>query len=117
MPIGDARADGAGRFRLDAPRTSSSRHEAFGAIALAPGHGGGWVELDPDDDQPSADITLRPEQVIQGRLFDLAGRPVPGVTVSVWSIRRDLPPSSAKPVGRGFVAASMESLLIRSRRP
>jgi hypothetical protein len=46
-PIGDARADGSGRFRLDAPRTSSSSHETFGAVALAPGYGVGWVELDP----------------------------------------------------------------------
>ena len=33
-------------------------------------------DLDPDADQPAADITLRPEQVIQGRLFDVQGRPV-----------------------------------------
>ena len=90
IPIGEARADGSGRFRIDAPRTSSSHNQAFGAVALAPGHGVGWVELDPDDDQPTADISLRPEQVIHGRLFDLQGRPVPGVTLSVMSIRRDL---------------------------
>ena len=83
IPIGDARADGSGRFRIDAPRTSSSRYDVFGAIALAPGHGAGWVELDPDDDQPTGDITLRPEQMIHGRLFDLQGRPVPDVTLAV----------------------------------
>ena len=91
IPIGDARADSSGGFRLDAPRTSSSSHELFGAIALAPGYGAGWVELDPDDDQPSADITLRPEQVVHGRLFDLQGRPVPDVTLSVEVISRVLP--------------------------
>ena len=48
-PIGDARADGSGRFRIDVPRTASSRQDAFGAIALAPGYGAGWVVLDPDD--------------------------------------------------------------------
>ena len=107
IPIGDARADGSGRFRIDAPRTSSSRHEAFGAVALAPGYGVGWVELDPDDDQPAADITLRPEQVIHGRLFDLQGRPVPDVTVSVSSIGRDLPQAPARDSQR----ASMVSLI------
>jgi len=91
IPIGDARTDGAGRFRIDAPRTSSSHDEAFGAVALAPGHGVGWVTLDPDDEEPTAEISLRPEQVIQGRLFDLQGRPVPDVALSVASIRRDLP--------------------------
>ncbi len=91
VPIGEARADGSGRFRLDAPRTSSARYEGMGAIALAPGYGAGWVELDPDDEQPTADITLRPEQVIHGRLFDWQGRPARGVTVSLQRIGRHLP--------------------------
>ncbi len=95
IPIGEGRADGSGRFRIDAARTSSSQHESFGAVALAPGHGVGWVELDPDDDQPTADISLRPEQVIHGRLFDLQGRPVPGVTLSVTSISRESPQQPA----------------------
>ena len=84
--IGQAASDGSGRFRLDAPRISSSRHYQVGAVAIAPGYGAGWVELDPDADQPAADITLRPEQVIQGRLFDVQGRPVRGVEVSVESM-------------------------------
>ena len=83
IPLADARADGSGRFRIDAPRTSSTRHEDFGAVAMAPGYGVGWVTLDPDDDQPTAEISLRPEQVIHGRLFDVQGRPVPDVRVSV----------------------------------
>ena len=87
VPIDDA-ADSSGRFRIDAARTSSSSHEAFGAIASAPGYGAGWVALDPDDDVPTANITLPPEQVIHGRLFDLQGRPVPDVILSVASIRR-----------------------------
>lgn len=95
LPIGTARADGSGRFRLDAPRTSSSRHDLFGAVALAPGHGVGWAELHPDDDQPTAEISLRPERVIHGRLLDPQGRPVPDVTLSVWSIRRDVPQAPA----------------------
>jgi hypothetical protein len=96
VQIGEARADGSGRFRLDAPRTSASGYDRFGAIALAPGHGTGWVDLDPDDDQPAADITLPPEQVIHGRLFDLQGQPVPNVTLSVSSIRRVLPQDPAR---------------------
>jgi hypothetical protein len=91
VPIADARADSSGRFRIDAPRTSSSRYDTFGAVAIAPGYGVGWAVLDPDADQPAADITLRPEQVIQGRLFDLQGRPVPDVTISVWLISRPWP--------------------------
>ena len=60
------------------------------AIALAPGFGVGWVTVDPDADMPTADITIQPEQLIQGRLFDVQARPVQGVTVSVSSIEREV---------------------------
>ena len=100
MPMGQARSDGSGRFRLDAPRVSSSRHEVFGILATAPGYGAGWAALDPDADQPAAEITIRPEQVIQGRMFDVQGRPVRGVTVSVENMRtipRDDPDEAGRP--------------------
>jgi hypothetical protein len=96
IPLADARTDGSGRFRIDAPRTSSTQHMEFGAVAMAPGYGVGWVMLDPDDDQPTAEISLRAEQVIQGRLFDVQGRPVPDVEVFVQSIRSDHPLSRAR---------------------
>ncbi len=86
--IGETGADGSGRFSLDSPRTSSTRNDEFMAIALAPGYGVGWAAIDPDADQPTAEISLHPEQVIQGRLFDLQGRPAQGVVVSVSSIER-----------------------------
>ncbi len=86
-PIGEAQSNGAGRFLLDAPRVSSSKHEVFGIVAIAPGYGAGWATLDPDAAEPVAEITLRPEQVIQGRLFDVQGRPVRGVKVSVETMR------------------------------
>jgi RNA polymerase sigma factor (sigma-70 family) len=90
--LGRAATDGSGRFRADVPRTSSSRHDQFGAVALAPGFGAGWVDaLDPDADQPTADITLLPERVIHGRLFDVQGQPARGVKLSVTAIRRVLP--------------------------
>jgi protocatechuate 3,4-dioxygenase beta subunit len=90
-PIGRAICDGAGHFRLDADRTTSARHHLVGAVATAPGFGAGWVELDPDADQPGADITLRPEQVIEGRLFDVNGRPVGDVRVEVHAMGRVVP--------------------------
>ena len=91
-PAGHGTSDASGRFQLDAARTSSAHHSEFGATALAPGYGVGWADLDRDEDQPSAEIQLMPEQVIEGRLFDIDGQPAPGVVVSVCSIRRDLPP-------------------------
>ncbi len=88
--MGRAAGDGSGHFRAEVSRTSSSRNDAFGAVAVAPGYGAGWVELDPDADadSPAADITLRPEQVVHGRLFDLQGQPVRDVKLSVMAIQR-----------------------------
>ena len=91
MPLAAARADSSGRFRIDAPRTSSTRQEDFTAVAMKPGYGVGWATLDPDDDQPTAEISLRSEQVIHGRVFDVQGKAVPDVTVSVRSIQSVLP--------------------------
>ena len=89
--IGQARCDNLGRFQVDAPRTSSARHHKIGAVAIAPGYGAGWVELEPNADRPSAEISLRTEHVIHGRLFDLIGRPVQGVEVRVHSMGRVIP--------------------------
>ena len=75
--IGQARSDGSGRFRIDAARTSSATHDLLGLTALAPGYGIGWVEVDPDAEEPNARIALASEQAIQGRLFDVQERPTP----------------------------------------
>ena len=88
--IGQAQSDGVGLFHIDAARTASARYKSVGTVALAPGYGAGWVEFSPDADQFTADISLRPEQVIHGRLFDLQGRPARDVTVWVSAIRRVL---------------------------
>ena len=82
----------------------------FGAVAMAPGYGVGWVTLDPDDAQPTAEISLRPEQVIHGRLFDVQGRPVPDVGVSVQSIRSDAP----RRLGPGFMTVPFIAVLTAS---
>ena len=95
--IGHTASDGAGRFRADVPRTSSSSHAQFGVVALAPGYGAGWLALDADADQPVADITLPPEQIIHGRVFDLLGQPAGNVRVSVTAIRRVV---AAQPLAR-----------------
>jgi hypothetical protein len=105
MVVGHAEADGSGRFRLDAPRMSSTRNDEFMAIALAPGYGVGWAGIDPDLDRPVADISLRPEQVIKGRLFDLRERPAQGVVVSVSAIRRVLAPETQ---GRDLLRARLD---------
>ena len=53
-PLGQAEADGAGRFQLDTPRTSSSRNDRFGALALAPVMASAGLSsiLTPNNPQP-----------------------------------------------------------------
>ena len=97
VSIGDGSSDETGRFRLDAPRTSSSQYETVGAIAIAPGFGATWAELDPDAEKPTAEITLMPEQVIQGRLFDVQGRPAPLVEIGVSTLMRGAPANGGPP--------------------
>ncbi len=83
----ERRCDDSGQFRIELPRTSSARHQALTVTALAPGYGLGWAELDPDAESPTADVALRPEQIIRGRLFDLKGQPARGVRIAVQSAR------------------------------
>jgi RNA polymerase sigma factor (sigma-70 family) len=86
--IGQGQSDADGRFRLDAPRTASTRVFEVHAIAAAPGYGLGWVELNPDAEQPIAEIRLQPEQIVRARLVDVTGAPARGVTVRVLSLWR-----------------------------
>jgi RNA polymerase sigma factor (sigma-70 family) len=86
--LGHGTTDGDGRFRLEAPRTSSTSFPALIAIGAAPGFGLGWAELNADADQPGADIRLRPEQAVRARLVDVNGLPAAGVEVRVQSMGR-----------------------------
>jgi len=77
-----------GRYRLDAPRTASTRVFEVIALAAAPGYGLGWAQLNPDAEQPVADLKLQPEQPLRVRLVDVTGAPAHGVQVRVLGIAR-----------------------------
>jgi RNA polymerase sigma factor (sigma-70 family) len=83
--LGQGVTDADGRFRLDAARTSSAGFFEVYAVVSAPGHGCGWVVLNPDAAEPAAELRLKPEQVIRGRLVDLNGQPAAGVELRVAS--------------------------------
>jgi RNA polymerase sigma factor (sigma-70 family) len=83
---GQSRADG--WYRVDAPRTASTRVFEVYALAAAPGYGLGWAELNPDAEQPAAEIKLAPEQPVRVRLVDVTGAPARGVQVRVLSVGR-----------------------------
>jgi hypothetical protein len=81
--IGHGETDADGRFRVDAARTASGRFFEVDAVAAASGHGLGSARLNPDADQPAAEIILRPEQVIHGRVVDIKGQPAADVRIWV----------------------------------
>jgi protocatechuate 3,4-dioxygenase beta subunit len=114
VPIGRARNDSSGRFQIDALRTTSASHHVVSAVAVAPGYGAGWVVLDADAEEPTADITLRPEQMIHGRLFDVQGRPAREVTVTVqalFRVARESPGFRGEPEGQAFWMTHAKDLM------
>ena len=86
--VGGGETDAGGHFRIDALRTSGERFVEVYAVAAAPGFGRGWVQLNADARQPAAELRLRAEQVIRGKLFDVHGQPAAGVELQVWSVGR-----------------------------
>jgi protocatechuate 3,4-dioxygenase beta subunit len=79
----EGKTDADGRFRLRAPRTSSSQYREVYVIATAEKHAPRWKRLSPDAERPEAVLTLSPEQVVHGSLVDLQGLPAAKVKVSV----------------------------------
>jgi RNA polymerase sigma factor (sigma-70 family) len=86
--IGRGETGADGRFRFDAARTASTRFFEVDAVAAAPGFGLGWARLNPDAEQPGAEITLRPEQAIRARAVDINGQPAAGVQIWVGRVGR-----------------------------
>ncbi len=80
--LGSARADALGRFRVDLPRTALDD----GDLTLVVG-ATGWAltgkNLDTYLGKPDQAISIEPERVVRGRIFDLQGQPIAGVTVRV----------------------------------
>ena len=75
--LGRGKTDADGRFRIDAVRTSSVRY--FFVHALVKAQVLAWADINPDAQQPEAEIRLQPAQVIHGKLVDVNGQPAAGV--------------------------------------
>ncbi len=86
-----AAADARGRFRLRVSRTGYLFAEEKadwlqgGVVAVAPGYGPGWVYNDSAEKLADVTIKLVKDVPIKGRVRDLEGKPVAGVSVRVKS--------------------------------
>ena len=87
--LGSARADADGRYRVDFPRTAVDR-DGLSLVVGATGWAFTGKKLDPDLASPDQSITVDPEHVVRGRIFDLQGQPIAGVKRG----RKQLPNSS-----------------------
>ncbi len=80
--LGSAAADADGRFRVDFPRIATDR---VGLNLVAGATGWALTGKYIGDDLPRSPltITMEPERIVRGRLFDVQGQPIAGVPVRV----------------------------------
>lgn len=83
MTAHEGSCDASGHFRIELPRTTSARQYGLDVLAMAPGYGAGWIELNPDADPPVTDVALRTELIVPGRMLDAEGRPARGVALRI----------------------------------
>jgi RNA polymerase sigma factor (sigma-70 family) len=90
-----------GRFRFTVPK---ARYGEFGTVvvAVAPGHGPAWLEVGMREAKDKLELRLVKDDVlVNGRVVDLQGRPLSGVTIRVLELL-----ASAKEDLRPWVAAA-----------
>jgi RNA polymerase sigma factor (sigma-70 family) len=92
--LGKTKADGEGRFRLLVAWPARQPGSEVVVLAGSPGHGLAPFPLGLDAKEFRAEIRLPREQVLQGRLVDLQGKPAAGVHVQVISMAGHLPGKS-----------------------
>jgi protocatechuate 3,4-dioxygenase beta subunit len=93
--LGKTKTDAKGRFRLTAARTSPQPDGEVVILAGSPDHGLAPFHLTFGPKEFRADIRLPREQVLNGRLVDLQGKPAVGVRVSLTTLSERLPGKSA----------------------
>jgi RNA polymerase sigma factor (sigma-70 family) len=84
--LGQAQADGEGKFRLGVARTERVPVRQVRLFAAADGLGLAWKGLDAKADAVEVEVRLVAEQVVRGRVIDLQGEPVAGAKVHVMEL-------------------------------
>jgi RNA polymerase sigma factor (sigma-70 family) len=82
---GTAGADG--RFEFATPKGEFDRNWGTVVVATAVGFGPGWIPVGPNGPRDDVTIRLAADDVpITGRVVNLEGKPIAGVTLTVWQI-------------------------------
>jgi hypothetical protein len=85
--LGRGMSDAEGRLLIDAARSSSIGFFEVYALAVVPGFGLSWAQLNADAGQPAADVRLQTERIVRGRLTDISGLPAAGVELCIVGVR------------------------------
>jgi hypothetical protein len=89
---GPKATDEGGKFELLVPGIGSGVYRDIRVYAAAPGHGFAIRSLRPVCGRQEAEIELRREHIVRGRVIDLKGQPVVGATVRLGESNWWLPP-------------------------
>jgi hypothetical protein len=85
--LGRGMSDAEGRLLIDAARSSSIGFFEVYALAVVPGFGLSWAQLNADAGQPTADVRLQTERIVRGMLTDISGLPAAGVELRFVGVR------------------------------
>jgi RNA polymerase sigma factor (sigma-70 family) len=77
-------SDKDGRFRFTFQASElDPRHPSFTVLALGSGYAADWAYVDRPEAKVERELRLVPDAAIRGRILDLNGRPIKGVTLRV----------------------------------
>jgi RNA polymerase sigma factor (sigma-70 family) len=88
--FGKSKADGEGRFSVQAPPSDKDRFPRAFVFAGGPGYAFACQRLDADERPTEIALRLAAEQALRARLVDLQGQPAAGVEVHVSVIAEPL---------------------------
>jgi RNA polymerase sigma factor (sigma-70 family) len=101
-------SDADGRYRLTARQLPPVTRRGVRVLARAPGHGIAWARIDPDATQAEADVRLTAEGRVAGKIFDLEGAPLAGLTVTATRLTRKTDSRETLPLADGTLTATTD---------
>jgi RNA polymerase sigma factor (sigma-70 family) len=81
-------SDADGRFRLTVPPLAPVTRSAVRVLARAPGHALAWAPVVPGAGEAKVELRFSPEGPVAGKVVDLSGGPVAGLTIHASRLTR-----------------------------